>query len=401
MTRKHQRLGFLALGMAALGGATVLVLSAFNDNLVFFYGPSELKAKAVGAGRRVRIGGLVEAHSLSRGADGRSISFRITDGAEDVAVVYQGLVPDLFREEQGAVAEGKVTSRRRLRRIERTGQARRKLHAARGCRRAEEERALAGGRQRAGSDQGRPLTPTLSPRAGRGRDPRGGRVRGSGGRISSQGRMGRQLIFLLPVALFAVLVIAFAVGLRHDPHLLPSALIDRPAPDFALPGLHESANGLTRNDLEGRVTLVNFFASWCAPCREEHTELMALGRLPGVALDGIAYKDEQEAARRFLERLGNPFGHIGVNFQTARPRCDLWGYRCAGNLCRGRQRTHPSSPRRSIDRKKEHVKNEILPLIQQLGRTESLGAGGPGYPTRGLRWRPRRESRAGHTSHKR
>ena len=108
MTRKQQRLALLALGMAALGGATLLVLSAFNDNLVFFYSPSELKAKAVAADRRVRIGGLVEAQSLSRGADGHSFSFRITDGADDVAVIYQGLLPDLFREGQGAVAEGKL-----------------------------------------------------------------------------------------------------------------------------------------------------------------------------------------------------------------------------------------------------------------------------------------------------
>jgi cytochrome c biogenesis protein CcmG, thiol:disulfide interchange protein DsbE len=109
--------------------------------------------------------------------------------------------------------------------------------------------------------------------------------------------MGRKLIFLLPAALFAVLVIAFAVGLRHDPHLVPSALINRPAPDFALPGLYESANGLTRNDLDGRMTLVNFFASWCAPCREEHTELMALGRVPGVTLDGIAISGSTATAR--------------------------------------------------------------------------------------------------------
>ncbi len=110
MTRKQQRLGLLALGMAALGGATVLVLSAFNDNLVFFYSPSELKAKPVATDRRVRIGGLVEAQSLTRAGDGRSFSFRISDGASDVAVVYQGLLPDLFREGQGAVAEGKLRS---------------------------------------------------------------------------------------------------------------------------------------------------------------------------------------------------------------------------------------------------------------------------------------------------
>src|SRR6516164_6634716 len=125
--------------------------------------------------------------------------------------------------------------------------------------------------------------------------------------------MARKLLFLLPVVLFAGLVIAFAVGLRHDPHLLPSALIDRPAPDFALPGLYESANGLTRKDLDGRVTLVNFFASWCAPCREEHPELMALSRLTDITLDGIAYKDKPEKSRRFLDRLGNPYGRIGVD----------------------------------------------------------------------------------------
>ena len=102
------RLTLLAVAMAALGGAAGLVLTAFNDNLVFFYSPSELRAKAIAADRRVRIGGLVEAQSLSRGTDGRSVSFRITDGANDVAVVYQGLLPDLFREGQGAVAEGKL-----------------------------------------------------------------------------------------------------------------------------------------------------------------------------------------------------------------------------------------------------------------------------------------------------
>jgi cytochrome c-type biogenesis protein CcmE len=108
MTRKQQRLGLLAIGMAALAGATALVLTAFNDNIVFFYSPSELKAKAVAVDRRVRIGGLVEAHSLSRATDGHGISFRITDGSADVGVVYQGPLPDLFREGQGAVAEGKL-----------------------------------------------------------------------------------------------------------------------------------------------------------------------------------------------------------------------------------------------------------------------------------------------------
>jgi len=110
MTRKQQRLGLLALGMAALAAATALVLVAFNDNLVFFYSPSELMAKAVAPDRRVRIGGLVEKESLSHDADGRQVSFRVTDGATDLAVVYEGLLPDLFREGQGVVAEGRLRS---------------------------------------------------------------------------------------------------------------------------------------------------------------------------------------------------------------------------------------------------------------------------------------------------
>lgn len=108
MTRKRQRLGLLALGLAALGGATAMVLVAFNDNLVFFYSPSELKAKHIAADRRVRIGGLVELHSVLR--DGSRVSFRVTDGATDLPVTYSGILPDLFREGQGVVAEGRLRS---------------------------------------------------------------------------------------------------------------------------------------------------------------------------------------------------------------------------------------------------------------------------------------------------
>jgi cytochrome c-type biogenesis protein CcmE len=108
MSRKRRRLLALVLGLGLLGAATALVLVAFKDNLVFFYSPSELAAKAIAPGRRVRIGGLVEQHSVVRQADGRGVDFRVTDGKTDIAVSFDGVLPDLFREGQGVVAEGRL-----------------------------------------------------------------------------------------------------------------------------------------------------------------------------------------------------------------------------------------------------------------------------------------------------
>src|SRR3954454_15988810 len=108
MTHKRRRLLALGIGMFLLAAATALVLAAFNENLVFFYSPSDLAGKAVGPDRRIRIGGLVEPQSMRRQTDGHGVNFRVTDGKTTVAVSYDGVLPDLFREGQGVVAEGKL-----------------------------------------------------------------------------------------------------------------------------------------------------------------------------------------------------------------------------------------------------------------------------------------------------
>lgn len=106
MTRKRRRLYMVIVGMACLAVATGLVLNAFNQDLVFFYSPSEVAKQPPATGRMIRIGGLVEMGSLQRVGGGPKIVFKVTDGKFDLTVAYTGLLPDLFREGQGVVAEG-------------------------------------------------------------------------------------------------------------------------------------------------------------------------------------------------------------------------------------------------------------------------------------------------------
>jgi cytochrome c-type biogenesis protein CcmE len=106
VTRKRRRLWLVATGLALLGAASVLVLTAFEDNLVFFYSPSDVAAKSIGSGQRIRLGGLVEEGSVSRQGGAAEVTFRVTDLASSVPVTYTGILPDLFREGQGVVAQG-------------------------------------------------------------------------------------------------------------------------------------------------------------------------------------------------------------------------------------------------------------------------------------------------------
>ena len=110
MTRKGRRLYFVLLGLSTLAVAAALVLTAFEDNIVFFYSPTDLATKNPSPDRRIRIGGIVVDDSVTRKADGITIEFRVTDIENTVRVSYRGILPDMFREGQGIVADGKLVS---------------------------------------------------------------------------------------------------------------------------------------------------------------------------------------------------------------------------------------------------------------------------------------------------
>ncbi|MAF95574.1 MAG: cytochrome c maturation protein CcmE [Rhodospirillaceae bacterium] len=105
MKRKHKRLTFVVVALGLLGAAAGLVLSAFEENIVFFYSPTDIAEKNIADGRRIRLGGLVEEGSVKK-AGGAVVNFRVTDLTTAIPVTYKGLLPDLFSEGQGVVAEG-------------------------------------------------------------------------------------------------------------------------------------------------------------------------------------------------------------------------------------------------------------------------------------------------------
>ena len=130
-----------------------------------------------------------------------------------------------------------------------------------------------------------------------------------------------RLIFLLPGVIFLVLAGLFLFQLvqGRNPAEVPSVLINKPVPTFSLAPLEGLATdgkpvpGLSNEDLKGRVTVVNVWASWCGPCRQEHPLLVDLARDPSVRLVGINQRDNPDNARRFLGALGNPYAAVGVD----------------------------------------------------------------------------------------
>ena len=108
MKRRHKRIAFIFVGLVGLGVAAYLVANAFRNNLVFFFSPTQVAAKEAPINRTFRIGGLVQEGTLKRESDGLTVRFIVTDTAANVPVVYKGILPDLFKEGRGCVAQGKI-----------------------------------------------------------------------------------------------------------------------------------------------------------------------------------------------------------------------------------------------------------------------------------------------------
>jgi cytochrome c biogenesis protein CcmG, thiol:disulfide interchange protein DsbE len=174
----------------------------------------------------------------------------------------------------------------------------------------------------------------------------------------------RRLIFLTPLLCALALAGLFAYGLKpsRNPQEIKSILLGKPAPRFDLPAL--GGGRLTNADFaHDKVVLVNFFASWCVPCRAEHAQLMALSKRYGIPVYGIAWRDTPENAAAFLQDLGNPYAGVGID-QSGRMGVD-WGVA-------GVPESFLLTPKGLIgfrhwgDIRPEHIQDKILPQLRAL-----------------------------------
>jgi cytochrome c biogenesis protein CcmG/thiol:disulfide interchange protein DsbE len=173
----------------------------------------------------------------------------------------------------------------------------------------------------------------------------------------------KSLRFLIPLALFAVLVAFMWRGLSLDPHEVPSPLIGKPAPAFALTRLDDAGATVRRQDMLGKVWLLNVWASWCTACRQEHGTLLQLSRLGAVPIVGLNYKDTRPDGLDWLGRFGNPYAMSAFD-QDGRVGIDYGVYGVPETFVIDKQgvirykQIGPLTP--------ELLQSRILPLVRQL-----------------------------------
>jgi cytochrome c biogenesis protein CcmG/thiol:disulfide interchange protein DsbE len=177
----------------------------------------------------------------------------------------------------------------------------------------------------------------------------------------------KRIFYLLPLVIFLVIVAYFSVSLRpgHDSHELPSAMLEKPAPAFDLVGLGNSP-ALALGGLKGHPFIINFFASWCVPCRIEHPLLMRLAEQDHLPLYGIAYKDKPEDSERLLATFGDPYRQIGMD-RDGRVGLDFGVYGVPETYVidsTGRIRRRFVGPLTA-----DIVARDLLPLLKQLDRS--------------------------------
>lgn len=169
--------------------------------------------------------------------------------------------------------------------------------------------------------------------------------------------------FLIPLAVFVVMVVFLAIGLTLDPREVPSPFIGKPAPAFTLPQVADAGKTLSPVDFKGQVALVNVWASWCVSCRQEHPVLLELARKNLVPIYGLNYKDEREDALAWLKQFGNPYSASAFD-ADGRTGIDWGVYGVPETFVIDREgiirhkQTGPITP--------EILETKLLPLIRQL-----------------------------------
>ena len=241
MTVRFQRLIIILLSLIFTAGGVSLIMINSKENLIFFFTPTELIQSHHNINSQVRIGGFVKNNSLLRNTKNNLYNFVITDNLNDIEVEYKGILPDLFKEGQGAITEGILIDKKKI--------------------------------------------------------------------------------------------LASKIFAKHDENYMPasikkqlkksnywkkdystSGILGKNLPNFEIISLFDDSEKISNVDINNRQVLINFFASWCAPCKDELPLFFSLkNNYPNMMIVGIVYKDKKSDALKFLEKEGNPYNFVGLD----------------------------------------------------------------------------------------